>query len=185
MICHRSGNDWPQSQVLVCSHGKSMPPCHPLYKVKTLKIASYLSILRDVEKQFLLLVFWKESIMGMRVGSSSASMASQATAVSGWQQRQQGMKDLFSKLNAGDLAGAQKAYAAFAANNNIKSDSPMGQIGDALKNGNLAAAEKIAQSLQKSRAASPAAAPTNANNQQVASTLSMLRGQGGQIDTLA
>jgi len=123
--------------------------------------------------------------MGMRVGSSSASMASQATAVSGWQQRQQGMKDLFSKLNAGDLAGAQKAYAAFAANNNIKSDSPMGQIGDALKNGNLAAAEKIAQSLQKSRAASPAAAPTNANNQQVASTLSMLRGQGGQIDTLA
>jgi len=81
--------------------------------------------------------------MGMRVGSSSASMASQATAVSGWQQRQQGMKDLFSQLKAGDLAGAQKAYASFAANSNIKSDSPMGQLGNALKNGNLAAAEKL------------------------------------------
>ena len=122
--------------------------------------------------------------MGMRVASSSASMTSQATAVSGWQQRQQGMKDLLSKLNAGDLAGAQKAYAAFAANNNIKSDSPMGQLGNALKNGNLAAAEKIAQSLQQNRATNPASAQANANNQQVASTLSMLRGQGGQIDTL-
>jgi len=170
--------------VFVCRSGKPVPPCHPLYKVKTLKSSSYRPILRDVQKQFLLLVFWKEYIMGMRVGSSSASMASQATAVSGWQQRQQGMKDLFSKLNAGDLAGAQKAYAAFAANNNIKSDSPMGQIGDALKNGNLAAAEKIAQSLQKNKATSPVSAQANANNQQVASTLSMLRGQGSQIDTL-
>ena len=126
----------------------------------------------------------KGIIMGMRVGSSSASMASQATAVGGWQQRQQGMKDLFSKLDAGDLAGAQKAYASFAANNNIKSDSPMGQLGDALKKGDLASAEKIAQSLQKNRSTSPASAQANANNQQVASTLSMLRGQGGQIDTL-
>jgi hypothetical protein len=123
--------------------------------------------------------------MGMRVGSSSTSMASQVSAVSGWQQRQQGLKDLFSKLNAGDLAGAQKAYAAFAANHKIQSDSPLGQIGDALKNGNLAAAEKIAQSLQKNRATSPAPAQTNANTQQVASTLSMLRGQGGQVDLLA
>jgi hypothetical protein len=128
--------------------------------------------------------FYRKFIMGMRVGSSSASMASQMTAVTDWQQRQQGIKDLFSKLNAGDLAGAQKAYAAFAANNTIKSDSPMGQLGDALKNGNLAAAEKIAESMQKNRATSPASAQANVNNQQVASTLSMLRGQGGQIDTL-
>ena len=122
--------------------------------------------------------------MGMRDGGSNAAWTNQVSAVGGWQQRQQGMKDLFSKLNAGDLAGAQKAYAAFAANNNIKSDSPMGQIGDALKNGNLAAAEKIAQSLQKNKATSPVSAQANANNQQVASTLSMLRGQGSQIDTL-
>jgi hypothetical protein len=53
------------------------------------------------------------------------------------------MKDLFTTLNAGNLAGAQKAYAS-----------------------------------------SPASVQANANNQQVASTLSMLRGQGGQIDTL-
>jgi hypothetical protein len=129
-------------------------------------------------------MYYRGFIMGMRVGSSSVSMINQATAVSGWQQRQQGLKDLFSKLNAGDLAGAQKAYASFAANNNIKSDSPIGQLGDALKNGNLAAAEKIAQSLQKNRSTSPVSAQANANNQQVASTLSMLRGQGGQIDTL-
>ena len=122
--------------------------------------------------------------MGMRVESSSASMASQATAVSGWQQRQQGVKDLLAKVNAGDLAGAQKAYASFAANNNIKSDSAMGQLGDALKNGNLAAAEKVAQSLQKNRVTNPPSVQANANNQQMASTLSMLRGQGSQIDTL-
>jgi hypothetical protein len=168
----------------VCCDGKPLPPCFELYKVKSLKTPSFRPILRDVQKRFLLLVFLKGIIMGMRVGSSSAAMASQATAVSGWQQRQQGMKDLFSTLNVGNLAGAQKAYAAFAANNNIKSDSPMGQLGDALKNGNLAAAEKIAQSLQKNRATSPVSAQANANNQQVASTLSMLRGQGGQIDTL-
>jgi hypothetical protein len=122
--------------------------------------------------------------MGMRVGGSSASMATQASAVSSWQQRQQGIKDLFAQLNAGNLAGAQKAYASFAANNNIKSDSPLGQLGDALKNGNLAAAEQIAASLQKNRSTSPVSAQANANNQQIASTLSMLRGQGGQIDTL-
>ena len=123
--------------------------------------------------------------MGMRVDGSSAGWSSyQTSAVSGWQQRQQGMKDLFSQLNAGNLAGAQKAYAAFAASNPIKSDSPMGQLGDALKNGNLAGAEKIAQSLQKNRTTSPVSAQANANNQQVASTLSMLRGQGGQIDSL-
>jgi len=161
-----------------------MPQGRQLYKVKIIKLSSVLPILRDVQEQFLLLMSLKETIMGMRVGSSSASMASQATAVSGWQQRQQGLKNLFATLNAGDLAGAQKAYASFAANNNIKSDSPMGQLGDALKKGDLASAEKIAQSLQKNRATSPASAQANANNQQVASTLSMLRGQGGQIDTL-
>lgn len=161
-----------------------MPRSLQLYKVKTLKLAELAPIERDVRKQFLFCVFTKETTMGMRVGSSSASMASQATAVSGWQQRQLGLKDLFSKLNAGDLAGAQKAYASFAANNNIQSDSPMGKLGDALNKGNLGAAEKIAQSLQKNKSTSPVSAQANANNQQVASTLSMLRGQGGQIDTL-
>jgi hypothetical protein len=183
-ICHLSGSVLPHLQSSSISNGKSAPLSHQLYKVKILKLSSHQPILRDVQKQFLLFASLKEIIMGMRVGSSSAALATQSSAISGWQQRQQGMKDLFSKLNAGDLAGAQKAYAAFAASNTIKSDSPMGQLGDALKNGNLAAAEKIAQSLQKNRATSPVSAQANANNQQVASTLSMLRGQGGQIDTL-
>jgi thioredoxin-like negative regulator of GroEL len=122
--------------------------------------------------------------MGMRVGSSMASMAPQVSAVGGWQQRQQGMKDLVSQINAGDLAGAQKAYASFAANNNIKSDSAMGQIGEMLKTGDMSGAEKILQSMQVNKSTSPVSAQANANNQQVASTLSMFRGQGGQIDTL-
>ena len=66
----------------------------------------------------------------------------------------------------------------------VMKEITMGQLGDALKNGNLAAAEKIAQSLQKNRATSPVSAQANANNQQVPSTLAMMRGQGGQIDTL-
>ncbi len=123
--------------------------------------------------------------MGMRVGGSSAAWATQASAVSGWQQRQQGAKDLFSALSAGNLAGAQKAYAAFAANHNVKSDSPMGQIGQSLQNGDLAGAEKIAQSLQTNRSTSPVSAQANAQNNQVASVLSMLRGQGGQVNLLA
>ena len=123
--------------------------------------------------------------MGMRVGGSNAAWASQASAVSGWQQRQQSTKDLFATLNAGDLAGAQKAFAAFAANNNIKSDSPMGQLGKSLQNGDLAAAEKIAQSMQKNRSTSPVSAQANAQNNQVPSVLSMLRGQGGQVNVLA
>jgi hypothetical protein len=125
--------------------------------------------------------------MGMRIGSSMASTspaASPVSAVGGWQQRQQGMKDLLSTLAAGDLAGAQKAFASFAANQHIKSDSPMGQIGQSLKNGDLAAAEKIAQSLQANRSTSPVSAQANANNHQVPSVLAMLRGQGGQVDTL-
>jgi hypothetical protein len=122
--------------------------------------------------------------MGMRVGGSNAAWTNQVSAVGSWQQRQQGVKDLFSALSTGNLAGAQKAYAAFAANNNIKSDSPMGQIGQSLQNGDLAAAAKIAQSLQTNRSTSPVSAQANAQNNQVASVLSMLRGQGGQVNLL-
>jgi hypothetical protein len=81
--------------------------------------------------------------MGMRVGGNNASWASQGAGVNNWQQRQQGMKDLMSTLASGDLAGAQKAYASIAGNKGqIDSNSPLGKIGAALQNNDLAGAEK-------------------------------------------
>jgi len=56
-VCRTSGIYLPHSEVFVGHSGKRVPLCHHLYKVKTLKIGSCLPILRDVQKQFLLLVF--------------------------------------------------------------------------------------------------------------------------------
>ena len=84
--------------------------------------------------------------MGMRVGGSSAALAMQSNAVSNWQQRQQNFKSLVSSLQSGDLAGAQQAFAAIAANNpNINSNSPLGQVGQALQVGDISGAQKAAQ----------------------------------------
>lgn len=123
--------------------------------------------------------------MGMRVGNSSSAMAAQSSSVSGWQQRQQGMKDLLATLKAGDLVGAQKAFATVAANNpNIKSDSPLGQIGQALKNNDLAGAEKVVQSLQNDPIKNLTTTQIQTQNNQVASVLASLRGQGANIDLM-
>ena len=85
--------------------------------------------------------------MGMRVGGSSATLAMQSNAVSNWQQRQQNFKSLASSLQSGDLAGAQQAFAAIAANNpNINGNSPLGQIGKALQAGDISGAQQVAQS---------------------------------------
>lgn len=88
--------------------------------------------------------------MGMRI-SSSASTA-QSTSAANWQQRQQGMKDLFSSLQSGDLGAAQKAFASLNPGNNaIKGNSPMAQIGQALQSGDLAGAQKAEQAMQANR----------------------------------
>ncbi len=88
--------------------------------------------------------------MGMRI-SSSASMA-QNTSAANWQQRQQGMKDLFSSLQSGDLGAAQKAFASLNVGNNaLKGNSPMAQIGQALQSGDLAGAQKAEQAMQANR----------------------------------
>ncbi len=90
--------------------------------------------------------------MGMRVGSSSAGWAnSQASAsVSGWQQRQQGMKDLFSSLQSGDLASAQKAFASVQTNTS-SSNSPLTKVGTALQAGDLAGAQQAAKAMHAAR----------------------------------
>ena len=123
--------------------------------------------------------------MGMRVGGNSAPWSNQGVGANNWQQRQQSMKDLMSTLAAGDLAGAQKAYAAIAGQKQIDSNSPLGKIGAALKNNDLAGAEKIAQTWQESRKMAASQAQTSAQSAQTNSVLSMIRGQGGQVNLMA
>lgn len=127
--------------------------------------------------------------MGMRVASSSASWASQsASSVNNYQTRQQGLKDLFATLKAGDLSGAQKAYAEIAKVSKIDSNSTLGQLGKALLEGDLSGAEKLATAMQADRqksAAKPQPTAAQAQNNQIASTLATLRGQGGNVNLLA
>jgi hypothetical protein len=91
--------------------------------------------------------------MGMRVGSSSANWASSQTSasVSGWQQRQQGMKDLFSSLQSGDLASAQKAFASVQTNTSASTNSPLTKVGTALQAGDLAGAQQAAKAMHAAR----------------------------------
>lgn len=126
--------------------------------------------------------------MGMRVTGSGSSWASQsASSVNNYQTRQQGLKDLFSTLKAGDLSGAQKAYSEIAKVSKIDPNSTLGQLGKALAEGDLSGAEKLATSMQASRSSAATAAQTaaQAQNQQVASVLATLRGQGGNINLMA
>jgi hypothetical protein len=90
--------------------------------------------------------------MGMRIGSAGAAGASQATGIANWQQRQQGIKNLFSALNSGDLKTAQSAYAALGGSSGSGPTSgPLASIGQALANGDLAGAQKAAQQFQAQR----------------------------------
>jgi hypothetical protein len=96
--------------------------------------------------------FFKENIMGMRVGGSSAGWSGYQTntSVSGWQQRQQGMKDLFSSLQSGNLASAQKAFAGVQ-NNAGSGNSALTKVGDALQAGDLAGAQQAAKAMHAGR----------------------------------
>jgi len=87
----------------------------------------------------------------------------QSTYTSGLQQKQQNMNNMFAALKSGDLATAQKAYAAsgmpaMAANNT----SPLGRLYTALRNDDLKSAQQAALDMQghsKSKGAS-----TNTSN---------------------
>ena len=104
--------------------------------------------------------------MGMRIGSAGSVAGSQDVGAGQWKQRQQGVKDLMSALSSGDIGAAQKAYSGLAgANGAATATSPMGQSGQALQAGDLAGAQKAAQSWQAARSGHhhghhPAAAAT-------------------------
>ena len=87
--------------------------------------------------------------MGSRISAGNQTWGSQQSAtVGGWQQRQQGMKDLFSAIKAGDLESAQKAFASLNLNpNTTNPSSPLAQIGNALASGDMAAAQNQAQAM--------------------------------------
>jgi hypothetical protein len=77
------------------------------------------------------------------------NISSQSTYATGLQQKQQNMNNLFSALKAGDLASAQKAYAAsglpaMAMGNT----SPLGRLYHALRSEDLASAQKAALEMQ-------------------------------------
>lgn len=92
--------------------------------------------------------------MGMRVNSAGASAAQGSAGVGQWRQRQQGMKDLMSALQSGDLATAQKAFSVMSSGqaNATKGSSPLAQLGQALQSGDLTAARQAAQTWQAARA---------------------------------
>jgi hypothetical protein len=122
--------------------------------------------------------------MGMRVGGSSVNWSSQQTSssVNDWQKRQQGMKDLFSSLQSGDLASAQKAFASVQTNTS-SSNSPLTKVGDALQAGDLAGAQQAAKAMHAARGGHHhAKAATQASNS-TSSTTTGTTAEASSTDT--
>jgi hypothetical protein len=119
--------------------------------------------------------------MGMR--ASGVNMSANSASMAQWQQRQQNVKDLFSSLKAGDLAGAQKAMAALNPNGQA-GNGPMAAVYKALQNNDLQGAQQAAQSMHHHHhadsAASAVAAPSVAP-----SANAQLSGLGSLINTSA
>jgi hypothetical protein len=95
----------------------------------------------------------KEAIMGMRIGSASSVGSSRGAGIANWQQRQQGFKDLFAAVQAGDLSAAQKAYSGVTSGGTVKGNGALAQIGQALNVGDIAGARQATQTLLASRSA--------------------------------
>ncbi|MEY8878202.1 MAG: hypothetical protein AB9M60_16960 [Leptothrix sp. (in: b-proteobacteria)] len=95
--------------------------------------------------------------MGMRIGQTGANSAASSTAATGsasaWQQRQQGIKDLFKAIDTGNLDAAKDALATLTGPNGLpKGNSALAQINQAVSSGDLAGAQQAAQAWQTSRA---------------------------------
>ena len=90
--------------------------------------------------------------MGMRVGGGGGGWANYQTtsSVNSHQQRQQGVKNLFTALQSGDVNAAQTAFTALQ-NQGLPANSPINAIGQALQTGDLASAQKAAQGIMASR----------------------------------
>ena len=91
--------------------------------------------------------------MGMRIGGGGGGWANyQATStINSHQQRQQGVKNLFTALQSGEVTAAQTAFTALQ-NQGLPANSPLNTIGQALQTGDLASAQKAAQGIAASRA---------------------------------
>jgi hypothetical protein len=104
-----------------------------------------------------------------------------------WQQRQQNVKDLFSSLKAGDLAGAQKAMTALNPSGQT-GHGPMAAIFKALQNNDLQGAEQAAQSVHHHHRADSTVgqqAVSSAVPSVAPSTQGQLTGLGSLINTSA
>ena len=91
--------------------------------------------------------------MGMRIGGyGGGSWANHqvSSSINSHQQRQQGVKNLFSALQSGDVNAAQTAFTALQ-NQGLPANSPLNAIGQALQTGDLASAQKAAQGIMASR----------------------------------
>lgn len=87
--------------------------------------------------------------MGMRVQNGQSTAGNAATSSTSFAQRQQDFKSMMSALKSGDLSAAQQAYSSLTQGRGTPpADSPLGQLGQALQNGDLAGAQKAAQAMQ-------------------------------------
>jgi hypothetical protein len=95
--------------------------------------------------------------MEMRIGSGSA-MAMQSNSLTQANQKQKHVSNLFSALESGDLASAQKSYSALGLSSGTSAtNSPLAQLGKALDSGDLSGAQQIAKSMKSKDTSSTAA----------------------------
>ena len=144
--------------------------------------------------------------MRLNAYAAVSAWSAQANANSFVQKRQQSVNDLFSSLQSGNLANAQKAFESVAKNSPVLTpSSPMAQIGVALAKGHLDDANIIAKTIasyknnyaafssQERASTSPSTvtptsqtSPSMANNFAQArvstNSLAQLFGQGSQVD---
>ena len=97
------------------------------------------------------------------------NISAQSSYASGLQQKQQTMNNLFSALKAGDLATAQKAYAAAGLPAMAKTNtSPLGRLFQALSKDDLAGAQKAALDMQPKGPAKSSQVSMPSNSKSVA-----------------
>ena len=89
--------------------------------------------------------------MGMRISGGGGGWANyQNSSINAHQQRQHGARNLMSALQSGDLNAAQTAFTAMQ-NQGLPANSPFNAVGQALQSGDLASAQKAAQSIMAAR----------------------------------
>lgn len=79
----------------------------------------------------------------MSVSSINSNSTSQAQSSSSWQQIKQNLQTLNTALKSGDLPTAKDAFAKLTQNKSIASSSPLGEIGQALQNGDVKSAAQV------------------------------------------